>query len=78
MRRLCVLMLLSAMAFANTGCVVVLGVKDLPHRKHVVEIDGELYVVDLKTHRIHRIDDDISIETETTTETETEAEASGD
>ena len=73
MRRLCAFVLASVMALANIGCVFVLGVKDVPHRKQVVAIDGELYVVDVKTHRIHKVDDDRVIEVETTTEAEIEA-----
>ena len=44
----------------------------------VVSLDGDLYVVDLKTHRIRRIDEGLLIETETTIEAESEVEAAED
>lgn len=73
MRRVALFAVLAGLALANLGCIVVLGSWDLPKCKHVVEIDGELYTADLKTHRLQKIDAEWITETESVTETETEA-----
>ncbi len=70
MRRVMVLVLLAGLALSNLGCVIALEVKDRPWRKQVIEIDGELFIVDVKTHRVRKIEADWATETETTTETE--------
>lgn len=56
MRKLVLSVLSAALALAGSGCVVVLGVDDLPRDRHVVTIDGALYVVDLDTHRVQKVD----------------------
>ncbi len=70
MRRVTMLALLAGLALSNLGCVIALEFKDRPWHKQVVEIDGELYIVDVKTHRVRKIETDWATETETTTETE--------
>lgn len=76
MRWATLLAVLAGLALVNGGCVIVLGSCDLPKCKHVVEIDGDLYTVDLKTHRLQRIDAEWMTETESVTEPE--AESGGD
>ncbi len=49
MRRFAIAAMTVALAIGTTGCIVVLGSWDLPGPAKVVEIDGELYVVDLET-----------------------------
>ena len=56
MRRLAMLLVLASTVIATTGCVIVLGVEDLPPHRRVVEIDGELYFVGLDFERIHKIE----------------------
>ena len=73
MRRLIMCVLLAGLALSSVGCVISLDVRDIPHRKQVVEIDGELYIVDVKTHRVSRIDARWDVEAETTTATEVES-----
>ncbi len=70
MRRVTVLALLAGLALSNLGCVIALEFKDRPYQKQIIEIDGELYIVDVKTHRVRKIETDWVTETETTTETE--------
>ena len=64
MRRLILFALLAPLAISNAGCIMVLGIKELPNHGRVVEIDGDLYVVDLDSHRIRKIDVDPVIEIE--------------
>ncbi len=64
MQRLVLFALLVLLAISNAGCIMVLGVKERPHHGRVVEIDGDLYVVDLDSHRIRKIDVDPVIEIE--------------
>ena len=70
MRRVTMWMLVAALGIANFGCIMVLGVSDLRDSPRIVEIDGELYVVDEEAHRVRRIDvrietvDDDSVENE--------------
>ena len=64
MRRLILFTLLVLLAISNAGCIMVLGIKELPHHGRVVEIDGDLYVVDLDSSRIRKIDVDPVIEIE--------------
>lgn len=56
MRRLSRLALLAMIGLSNVGCVMVLGVSDFGEHPRVVEIDGELYVVDEDSHRVRRIE----------------------
>ena len=72
MRKFIVCVLLAGLALSSIGCLISLDVRDVPHRKQVVEIDGELYIVDLKTHRVRKIDAHWDLEGESTTTTEVE------
>ena len=72
MRRLIMCVLVAGLALSSVGCVISLDIKDVPARKQVVEIDGELYVVDVKTHRVRKIDAHWDVGAETTTATEVE------
>ncbi len=76
MRRVSVFLCLVGLALSNVGCVMVIGVKDLPHRKQAVEIDGELYIVDVRTQRARKID--LNSETEIESATETQIEIADD
>ena len=69
MRRLMGLGLLAGLALSTTGCVMVLGVRgpvtDLPDNKKIVEIDDELYLLDLETNRIRKLDKETLAHSET-------------
>jgi hypothetical protein len=78
MRRFAIAAMAVALAIGSTGCIVVLGGWDLPGPAKVVEIDGELYVIDLETQRLHKICDEWLIEEEATTETGSAAEPETD
>jgi len=60
---------LVGLALSTTGCIMVLGVRggvtDLPDNKKIVEIDDELYLLDLKTNRIRKLDKDTLVHSET-------------
>ena len=75
MRRLMGLGLLAGLALSTTGCIMVLGgmglVTDLPDNKKIVEIDDELYLLDLKTNRIRKLDKETLVHSETIITTET-------
>jgi hypothetical protein len=64
-----VVVLLAFLAMLQTGCVIALEVKHRPHHRQVIEIDGQLYVVDVRTNRVRKID---LIETQSAAETEAE------
>ena len=70
MRRLMVSLLLAVAVLPSAGCVFALDVRGLPHHRQVVEVDGEFYVVDLKTHRVRKMDAIWDIQEETTTPTD--------
>ena len=78
MRRLMGLGFLAGLALSMTGCIMVLGgmglVSDLPDNKKVVEIDDELYLLDLKTNRIRKIDKQSLVHSETVITTESSEE----
>jgi hypothetical protein len=68
--------LLAALALGgSTGCIVILGSRELPGPAKIIEIDGELYVVDLESRRLHRIGDDCVIEEQRTGDAESSPEA---
>ncbi|MGD2107967.1 MAG: hypothetical protein PVI86_01120 [Phycisphaerae bacterium] len=55
------------------GCVFSVDVREFPYRKQVVAVEGQLYVVDLKTNCVRKLDPvwetgDRTGETTTTTE----------
>ncbi len=70
MRRLSVFLLMAGLALANVGCIIILDANGSARPKHVVEIDGEFYVVDVKAHSVRKIDLDELTEIEDTAETE--------
>ncbi len=72
MRRVIVLMLLAGLALSNVGCVIAIGTKEVPHHKRVVAVDGEIYIVDVRTQGIRKIDADWDAEDETPADTELE------
>ena len=75
MRRLMGLGLLAGLALSTTGCIMVLGgmgvATDLPDNKKIVEIDDELYLLDLKTNKIRKLDKETLVHSETIITTET-------
>lgn len=72
MRRLSVFLLMAGLALGNVGCIFIVDVKGSPKPKHVIEIDGEFYVVDIKAHSVRKIDLDEKTESEDARETEAE------
>ena len=72
MRKALLLTLVVGLTLANVGCVMVLDVKDMPYRKQVVEIDGELFIVDMKAHSVLKIDAAWMAESETIIEMDIE------
>ena len=75
MRKFAGLGFLAGLALSTTGCIMVLGVRgpvtDLPDNKKVVEIDNELYLLDLDTNRIQKLDKKALVHSETIITTET-------
>ncbi len=74
MRRFTGLGVLAGLALSTIGCIMVVGVDapvtELSDHKKIVEIDDELYLVNLKTNRIRKIDKHDSVHTETTITTD--------
>jgi len=70
MRRFVVGLVLAGVILPLTGCVFAVDVREVPRHRQVVEVDGELYLVDLKTQRAQRMEVvwDVDEETATTTE----------
>ena len=56
MRRIIAVCLTAICLLANIGCIIVLTDRDIPWPRHVVEIDGELYIVDDETDRLRPLD----------------------
>ena len=75
MRRMCLFVLLAGLTLSNIGCIVVLGSCDFPEHAKVIEIDGELYIADKETKRLHKLGGDWVIESKTVTKTEATTEA---
>ena len=75
MRKFTGLGFLAGLALSSSGCIMVLGgmgpVTDLPDNKKVVEIDDELYLLDLETNRIRKLDKKALVHSETIITTET-------
>ncbi len=67
MRRIAWHVLLAALVVWNMGCVIVLRTHDLSGGNHIVEIDGELYVVDKENRDLRKIDIDAIIEEDAAT-----------
>ena len=76
MRKFTGLGFLAGLALSSSGCIMVLGgmgpVADLPDNKKVVEIDDELYLLDLGTNKVRKLDKSAMIQTQTITTTEVE------
>ncbi len=70
MHRRLTVALLALAAVASAGCIIHLGVKEFPRCKHVVEVDGELYIVDLKPSHARKLEIETAIRNERTTRTE--------
>jgi len=70
MRRAVVALLLSGVALPLAGCLFSVDVRGVPYHRQVVEVDGELYIVNLKTQRAQKLDVVWDVEQETTTTTE--------
>jgi hypothetical protein len=64
MRTICVALMAFGLALSIGGCIMVIGVKELPQHKQVVEIDDELFVVDIKTERLRKLNLSTTIESE--------------
>ena len=75
MRRLMGLGFLVGLVLSASGCFMNLAVREpvmnLPDNKKVVEIDDELYLLDLDTNRIQKIDKKALVHSETVITTET-------
>ena len=75
MRKFTLLGLLAGLSLSTTGCIMVLGVDtpvtDVSDHKKIVEINDELYLVNLKTNRIRKIDKQSCVHSEMTIKTET-------
>ncbi len=67
MRRRLMVMLLAIAAGANAGCVMVLGFEGHPAHKHVIEIEGEVYIVDVKTRTLKKLDLETAAQGDTST-----------
>jgi len=74
MRRFMGLGILAGLALSTTGCIMVFGVDapvtDVSGSKKIVEIDDELYLLDLKTNRVRKLDKEALIHSETIITTE--------
>jgi len=74
MRRFAGLGFLVGLVLSTTGCVMVLGgmgvATDLPDNKKIVEIDDELYLLDLETNRLRKLDKESLVHSETIITTE--------
>jgi hypothetical protein len=67
---MCLFVLAAGLTLSNIGCVVVLGSCDFPEHAKLVEIDGELYIADKETKRLHKLGGDWEIQRKTVTHTE--------
>jgi hypothetical protein len=74
MRKVSVLLCLAGLTLCQIGCIFSFDVKRCPHHRQVIELDGEIYVVDVKTQRVRKIDLDSAIEVESATEIELEVD----
>lgn len=78
MRRLMGLGFLAGLVLSASGCFMNLAVResvmDLPDNKKIVEIDDELYLLDLKTNRVRKLDKESLVHSETIITTESSEE----
>ena len=69
MRRLMGLGFLVGLVLSASGCFMNLAVREpvmnLPDNKKVVEINNELYLLDLKTNKIRKLDKESLVHSET-------------
>ncbi len=69
MRRLMGLGFLVGLVLSAIGCIMNVAVRepvmDVSGNKKIVEIDDELYLLDLKTNRIHKLDKQSMVHSET-------------
>lgn len=72
MRKLVSILPMIAVTLSSVGCVMVIGSRELPDHKHVVQIDDELYIVDVKTKRVKKLDLKAAIERQMETEGQTQ------
>ena len=64
MKRMIKAAMFSMLAVLTTGCVIRIGGDGkfddgLPHYKRIVEIDGELYLLNTRTHKLHKLKKDL-------------------
>lgn len=64
MRTIRVALMAIGFALSNGGCIMVIGVKEFPQHKQVIEIDGEFFVVDVKTEQLRKLDLSTAVESE--------------
>jgi hypothetical protein len=75
MRRLTTCMLAAALGLGATGCLMIIGVREpieLSDDRRVVEIDGQLYVIDTEKETIRKIDRATLRDSESTVKTKTD------
>ena len=78
MRKAIVLTVLAVLCAWSVGCIVVVGGQHMPDHTKVVEIDGELYVVNTRTNKACRVSGEEESASHTTIETNVETETAGD
>ncbi len=66
MRRRLMVMVLAIAAGANAGCIMVLGFEGLPAHKRVIEIEDELYIVDVETRTLKKLDLEAAVQDDKT------------
>ena len=69
MRRVALGLLLAVAVVPLTGCVFAVDVKGVPYHRQVVEVDGELYLVNLKTQHAQKMEVVWDVEEEAATTT---------
>lgn len=65
MRCLIAGLLLSALALGSSGCVIVAKGERCGHshgKKRIIEVDGELYMVDVNESSVRKLDDDEAVD----------------
>ena len=78
MRKFLSVALATAAAFTGSGCIMVIGtreqVADLDHDRRVVQIDGELWLIDTDAKTAKRLDDAAISQPERVERLETESD----
>lgn len=64
MRKALVGLFVAALSLAATGCLMVIGVERpvLDGKKRIIEVDDELYIVDVEQSTVRKMDKDAAIE----------------